>query len=199
MASLKEITGLVTTGDIVLFSGRGFISRLLQFCQWSRWSHVGMVVRLPQFHHPLLWEATSLDFKGDVLLDKPVKGVRLVELGGAISSCSGRVTIRHLHGINFNDMQHLALADLQQKLSGLPYERSKRQLFKAWFDWFGRRNTEDLTSVFCSELVAEAYQTLGLLDETKPSNEYVPADFSEKRGLMVKGGYLGPEIKVDSA
>ena len=34
---------------------------------------------------------------------------------------------------------------------------------------FGK-NKEDLSSVFYSELVAEAYQTLGLLDEKKPSN-----------------------------
>jgi hypothetical protein len=39
-------------------------------------------------------------------------------------------------------------------------------------------NKEDLSSLFCSELVAEAYQKMGLLTEQLPSNEYIPKDFS---------------------
>lgn len=49
-------------------------------------------------------------------------------------------------------------------------------LFK--FDLF--HNKEDLATLFCSELVAEAYGHLGILelDDYIPSNEYTPADFS---------------------
>jgi hypothetical protein len=59
---------------------------------------------------------------------------------------------------------------------------------------------EDLTSLFCSELVAEAYQRLGLLDESTPSNEFTPADFSEAEGLVLLKGQLGKEtfLKIDA-
>jgi hypothetical protein len=60
---------------------------------------------------------------------------------------------------------------------------------------------EDLSSLFCSELVAESYQVMGLLPagkKDKPSNEYVPADFSKERANVLKmvKGSLGPEVML---
>jgi hypothetical protein len=71
-------------------------------------------------------------------------------------------------------------------------------------------NKEDLTTLFCSELVAEAYGELGILelDDYTPSNEFTPADFSrinehiqsgperEKLNNLKKGAYLDEEIFV---
>jgi hypothetical protein len=52
--------------------------------------------------------------------------------------------------------------------------------------------------LFCSELVAEAYQQIRLLKEPPSgilSNEYTPKDFSEKKGLTLeKGATLGKEV-----
>ncbi len=70
------------------------------------------------------------------------------------------------------------------------------ELVKAAYDGPFGRNTEDLSSLFCSELVAEAYQRLGLLSEAKPANEYTPADFSEKKELQLLAGTLGNEIII---
>ena len=81
---------------------------------------------------------------------------------------------------------------LRRELAGRKYEADKLQLIKAAWDHAFGHNTEDLSSLFCSELVAEAYQRLGLLDENKPSNEYVRGDFSEKRVLSLLRGRLGP-------
>ena len=41
---------------------------------------------------------------------------------------------------------------------------------------------------FCSELVAKALKSVGLLDEKKSSGRYWPVDFSEKNGLELKRG-----------
>lgn len=45
----------------------------------------------------------------------------------------------------------------------------------------GRNRTEDDSSYYCSELVAEAYQRMGLLPTSPPANEYTPHDFSSER------------------
>ena len=71
----------------------------------------------------------------------------------------------------------------------------------AWDRLGGLSRSEDLSSLFCSELVAEAYQAMGLLDEPPrglPSNEYVPIDFSDRRALKLKRGYrLLPEVVIE--
>jgi hypothetical protein len=65
----------------------------------------------------------------------------------------------------------------------------------AFSGWFGASRGERLNSLFCSELVAEAYQAMGLLPESppgRPSNEYTPRDFA-RRGAKLEAGYaLGP-------
>ena len=71
-------------------------------------------------------------------------------------------------------------------MNNIPYEKSLIQLIKSVLDFTRfNKNKEDLSSVFCSELVAESYQKMGLLDDIDmgglPSNEYTPADFSEQK------------------
>jgi hypothetical protein len=64
------------------------------------------------------------------------------------------------------------------------------------------RSRENLASLFCSELVAEILQGIGLLDEVgqggRPSNEYTPRHFSSAHDLKLKLGFaFGPEIRLD--
>ena len=87
------------------------------------------------------------------------------------------------------------LMAFRKELRGRNYERSKLELLKAAYDGTFSQNREDLSSIFCSELVAEAYQRLGLFTESRPSNEYRPEDFSSKKLRNLQNGYsLGDEI-----
>ena len=117
MKKYEDIRENLKTGDIVLFSGKGGISHGIKLVTNSKWSHVGMVLRLPDS--------------------------------------------------------------------------------KAAYDGPLGHNEEDLSSLFCSELVAEAYQRIGLLTSAMPSNEYTPKDFAERRGLKLEKGKLGEEISVE--
>jgi hypothetical protein len=77
-----------------------------------------------------------------------------------------------------------------------PYEQKRLQLLRA----SRRRNrTKDLSSFFCSEFVAEAYQRMGLLPPKPPSNNYTPRDFSSEREdslPLLLGATLGQEVVV---
>ena len=79
------------------------------------------------------------------------------------------------------------------------YENSYNELLMSAIDveWHTFQNKEDLSSVFCSELVAESYRAMGLLNETAPAtNEFTPADFTRRDTLFLKDDFfLGPLIE----
>lgn len=76
----KDIVDKLQTGDIVLFHGILRESILIQAIEGSIWSHVGMVVRIPGFDYPLLWESNILVNLEDVELHEAKKGPMLVPL-----------------------------------------------------------------------------------------------------------------------
>jgi hypothetical protein len=63
----------------------------------------------------------------------------------------------------------------------VPYEKNKLSMLKAVLTCVG--NKSDLSSLFCSELVAEALKEMGLIDGN-PSN-YIPSDFSSETRFPV--------------
>lgn len=193
----SSIRAELKTGDIVLFSGKSAFSNIIKYGTMSKWSHVGLVLNIPEYDFLTVWEATTLNNIVDLDTQTPTKGVQLVPLSDRVQKYSGDISIRQLRGA---DLPASAVADLmrlRKALRGKPYERGKMELFKAAYDGPCGDNNEDLSSIFCSELVAEAYQSLGLLEENTPSSEYTPGDFSEKRMTRLAGDfYLSEEITI---
>ncbi|WP_257283201.1 hypothetical protein [Endozoicomonas sp. SESOKO1] len=193
--SYGSIRNSLKTGDLVLFSGKGAFSDIIKYGTLSKWSHCGMVLRIPEYDFLTIWESTTLSNIHDLETQMPRKGVQLVALSDRVQKYNGDISVRRLQGAKLPEDSLRRLMELRQELRGKEYERSKLELFKAAYDGPFGKNHEDLSTIFCSELVAEAYQRLGLLDEIKPSNEYTPADFSEKRMKALQGGfYLSEEI-----
>jgi len=165
----------------------------------SKWSHVGMVIKIPEYDFVTVWESTTLSNIRDLDTGKANKGVQLVPLSARVDKYSGGMSIRRLEGGVLHNKSINQLMRLREELKGKRYERGKMELFKALWDGKFGLNEEDLSSIFCSELVAEAYQRLGLLTERIPSNEYTPADFSEKKMVKLSSGfYLGEEININT-
>ena len=190
----KQMRSKLQTGDVVLFSGKGGISAGIKWATLSRWSHVGMILVLPEYDFVTVWESTTLSSLVDLDTKVPRKGVQLVPLSSRIEDYDGEVAVRQLKGVKFGNDDIKNLMQLRRELAGKKYEQDKIELIKAAYDGPLGRNSEDLTSLFCSELVAEAYQRLGLLGDEKPSNEYTPADFSEREDLKLLEGSLGKEV-----
>lgn len=190
----ENIRAKLKTGDIVLFSGKGGISAGIKWATLSRWSHVGMIVVLPEYDFVTVWESTTLSSLVDLDTATPHKGVQLVPLSSRIEGYGGEVAVRQLDGVTFDDGDIKNLMLLRRELAGKKYEQKTIELIKAAYDGPLGRNSEDLSSLFCSELVAEAYQRLGLLSEDKASNEYTPSDFSQDKKLQLLEGALGKEV-----
>ena len=184
------------TGDIVLFSGKGGFSRSIRWFTFSSWTHVGMVVRMPEHKGPLIWESLRVPELPDVTDGVMKSGVQLLDLTERINRCEGPVAIRTLNKPITDDM-YSALLRFRSTVKNKPYEKSIMELFRAAWDGPFGRNKENLNSIFCSELIAEAYQAMGLLQCDKkggaPSNEYTPKYFSEDGCLpLLKQWSLGP-------
>lgn len=197
MEAYENIRPRLNTGDIVLFSGKGGISAGIKWFTQSKWSHVGMVLRLPEWDAVLIWESTNLDDVAEIESGKARKGVQIVPLSERLRKYPGETSIRLLEMERTPEMlKELSL--LRAEVKGRPYETDKLELFKAAYEGPFGDNVEDLSSLFCSELVAEAYQRMGLLSEKKPSNEYTPKDFSDKRKLKLLKGKLQKEVIVQT-
>lgn len=178
----SELRDRLDTGDLVFFSGKGLVSAGIQWITRSKWSHVGMVVAESRWDMLLIYESTTLSNLADVDSGTPMQGVQLVPLSARIRSYDGDVGVRFLDpGLDVAD--RLALGEFRREIGQRPYEQSKLELFRAAYDGpFGANATEDVSSLFCSELIAETYQRIGLLDNTgTPSNEYTPKDFATMR------------------
>ena len=179
----------VKTGDIVLFSGKEGTIHAIKLIANSKWSHVGMVLRLPTSKAVFLWESTTLSNLKDAIDGKIKRGVQLVLLSDRLSTYEGKASIRHLQNFEVFKSDYLKLMKFREKVRNRPYEKNKLELIKAAYDGPFGHNEEDLSSLFCSELVAEAYQTIGLLKKPPkglPSNEYTPKDFSDVKDLTLE-------------
>lgn len=188
------------TGDIILFSGNSFISHLIRMATRSDYSHVGMVLKFNGYDSVFLWESTKLSNVGDILSGKKKNGVQITLLSERIENYNGSCVLRRLASPSFTSAQIDSLNQLRRELRNRPYERNKKELILSLYDNAGGKNEEDLSSVFCSELVAEAYQRLGLIpSDRKPSNEYLPCDFSEEREDIefLDGVRLAAEIHIE--
>ncbi len=191
---------IAKTGDVVLFHGKGRISRwirwFISFCNWLKktWaSHLGTVI--VSNGRVMLLESTSI--KGGF------KGVRLVPLSEAIPFYDGKIKIRQLkckRDEKFYKTVDKFIADTLGKL----YEKNIGELMgSAWDGWLTGHNKPDFKYYFCSELVAHLFQELRLLTFFPPANEYTPEDF--RLGGLIDGimkygdnpACLGREIDIE--
>lgn len=184
------------TGDLILFSGTCFVSRLVRLFTRSKWSHIGMVIIDPAYPIPLIYEASHGTSLIGIDVKRQTSGVQLLLLRDRIRTFRGDMVVRRLQGTSISLENRADLLSLRKELVGRPFEQSKWQLVAAEFDSYFLPRGHDLSSVFCSELVAECYKTMGLLGQDLPSNKYSPADFSADRELELVRGNLGPEIRL---
>jgi hypothetical protein len=199
LPAFDELRPTLDSGDVLLFAGESRFSRAIKRLTRSHWSHSALVARAPGGGPLLLWEATLDTDLADVATHEIAAGVHLYDLEEWIRHYGGETVIRPLR-VERTEAMRAALLAFYREARGRPYERNRLELFRSVYDGpLGRNRKEDLTSFFCSELVAEAYQRMGLLPTTPPANEYTPGDFSSERATPLPlrlGAALGPEVLV---
>jgi len=173
------------TGDLVLFSGKGFVSILIKILTLSKWSHCGIVIADdPRYPFPLLYESTANI------------GVHVIPLKKKIALYNGTVAIRRVIHPNYIKRLHLSL--YRSKVKGTPFESDNLQMLASSRFFKFLRRDRCVKGLFCSEHVAECYQALGWMRSDVPSNWYSPRYFSKVKNFL-HGVSLGQiqDIKKD--
>lgn len=149
--------------DIVLFSGKGMVSNLIKLGSLSRFSHCGIMI---DDEH--LLESTTLN---------GANGVRIIKIRDLLKEYKGSVYVRHYkHEPTYSQIEKLT--NFAKAVNGEPYEKSLWDLLTSAIDWLPNPR-EDLTSYFCSELVAETLKMTDILETDRPSDDYSPKEISE--------------------
>jgi hypothetical protein len=165
------VASLLKTGDLVLFGRRGLVPGLINWFDRSPWTHVGLVLRRPDDPEPLLWEARG---------DGPRRGTVLVRLAARIADFPGKISARCLNRA-LSASECARLEALRLELASRAQQSGLLDLIGAGDDgWVGAK-PEHLGGPMDGELVAGAYQRLGLLDDVerggRPPSRYPPGQF----------------------
>jgi hypothetical protein len=180
------------TGDLVLFAPPALARWLPGPFGRRGWSHIALVVRDPDHAEPMIWETAPPATSGP--------RVRLRRLAKRLESHRGRISVRRLSQA-LAPTQSDKLAVWRGTLEARQSQRSLLDLMGAGDDgWLGGQK-DALGALLPGELVAEGYQTVGLLDRPerggRAADEYAPRDFAERENLRLSRSYvLGPEIPL---
>jgi hypothetical protein len=152
-------------GDVFGFLGKGSISRFINLGTYGipNWglSHVAIVGEWEEL--PMLFESTTLTEVPCYITGEFVKGVQAHTIGETIERYDGRVWHYPLYRVLYNHEKTRLRSYLMDKL-GTPYDAiGAVRSGGAGFSWLESRfRDEDLSSIFCSELLADSYGHTGI-------------------------------------
>ncbi len=138
-----------------------------------------MAIRVAEWDALLCWESTLMCNVPDIESGFIKKGVMLVPLEARIHTYNGKVGIRRIRK-PLSVEQLIILRAFRHEVKNRPYEKNYIELIKSAYDGPFGLNTQDLMSLFCSELFAEPCIRMELINNKLPSNEYHPGDFLDK-------------------
>jgi hypothetical protein len=187
----SELSSELQTGDIILFHQDGIISRLIDLVTDARFSHVGMVVRLPG--KP---EDESLHFWQSF---EPEGGVVLDALPGFLhkyqKDYKGTFMLRRLKVERSPDLWE-SLPAFIEEMKGRPFPSIWGMMAHFFEGKLGIDSGEK--SFFCSDLVADTFMKAGLLPKKPPPNFYAPKNFATSKDMkFLLGASFSERISIE--
>lgn len=183
----------IAPGDILAFSGHGFVSGLINLGTFALpgrgASHVGIVSESTQTTGLFMFESTMLFGPRTPcrLTGTTQDGVRAVYLEDALARKEGRIYHYPLR-VAMSPYARYRLSVYLESVLGLRYDlrgaaHSGGFLLRNFFRFV---RPSDLSRIFCSELTAAAHKNAGILD-TKHPGFYNPNAFlrSERRQAIL--------------
>lgn len=175
---------------IALFSGADAVSGMIRKLTNSSWSHVGLMIRDHKNEFYCFESTSSYD---EIMHQGITPQVRISPWNTALQNYNGTVAFRQLFTYQYQKTEETLITPIVQKYIGRPYECDVSSLIEALS---GSNKSADISSIFCSELVAEVLQESKFLSDAMPSNNYLPKHFSTEVKLELLKGTLGDENLV---
>jgi hypothetical protein len=199
--TLDEAVDISRTGDLWLFRGTAAADRAIRVFTNAPVNHVGMAVVLDDLP-PLMWHAELGRALPDVWTGTAHRGVQLHDLRDAVTVWSAKygqaAWLRQLDAGITQDMEDALLRTIA-RLNGTPFPSTAALTGK----WLAARlprpaGARQARSAYCAEVVAKAYQAMGLLPEGRDAGWYDPGRFWSGDGLQLlrEDAWLSAEIEV---
>ena len=173
------------TGDIVLFSGRCKVARLIQLLTFCKWSHVGMIIIDKKYDTPLVYESTYNDRVKGLDLGKRTQGVQVVRLSDRLTGYKGDIAIMRLNACIITESNLERFDNFRKESVGVKFESSIKEAFLSMFKWWP--NAGDFTTRFCTEHIGGSWCALGILPDDYNVHKLTPADFARRKIKMNSG------------
>jgi hypothetical protein len=158
---------------IALFGGTDPFSKAIKKVTSSPYSHVGIILcDNDDTNNLYCFESTGTPSE---VLSLTMPHVRVTAWDEVVSDYPGSITTRFIKFDEGNEPDCNQINQFVLENNGKSYETGIFELFGSLND----KNTEsDLSTLFCSELVAAMLMELGYMKKG-PSNNWVPSEFSE--------------------
>jgi cell wall-associated NlpC family hydrolase len=178
------------TGDLILFSGRGFLSSVIRWGTHSDFSHCGLVLRDPTFIHPslkglFLWES-GYEQTPDVEDNKNKLGVQVTPLHEKLANYKGSVYSCALHHPEKSTAYiDKLLGRIHKEVHNRPYDTNPVD----WFEAFIHKDLDPQKTnrFFCSAFVSFVYTECGLLPENTDWSIIEPCHLIDGSLTFVEG------------
>jgi hypothetical protein len=193
------------TGDILLFRGNTFISYLLEYFGYSRYSHVGMVLKNPKFLNPDLEDGlyileSSWNNTPDAENHRFKTGVQIHRLDDILREYpSHSVYVRSL-GCERNDAFYQRLSEIHTQIHDKPYDFNL-------YDWVCAKYNLDCKlpidvsrnhtkSFWCSALVTYILYELDIIERNVNWTLVAPRELSDEGKTLVFKCPIGKEWNI---
>ncbi len=185
----KDFRKNIQSGDILLCSGSGFFSKMIQRATKSCWSHVGFVMRLDAIDRVMVLESVE-----------PL-GIRTVPLSKYLTDYDskgnpykgGFVLLRHSNFAEKAKQKNMdKFGQFAVDLFGYPYDNKEiakiaARIATSWLP-FSNAEKKELKrdrEYICSEYVWECYNHLGIKIKHDRKGFIAPADFAKQKEISL--------------
>ena len=181
--SIVEFAANASSGDLILFKSKNIATSVQRLLSSSDFDHIGVIYKYPA---------------GDISFLESTK-----EYG--VSICYWDDFLAYGWGINYEKISYRKLEAAQMtEIAGKLQEFIQNVLGKRFsfsplklLSRFNNKIAAESDGFFCSELVAKAYQEMGLITNSVPASRFWPGDFSENSKLGLIEANLQQEKVID--
>lgn len=205
----EDVVKNINTGDLILFAGKDIDSKIIKKFIKTKWCHIGVAIKIPDWDIILLWEYSPTATLSDSLHGIKRRGVQIVPLERRLHEYNGEFSIRHLKEVDIEDEPLLKKTFVNYKKE-VHHRYRDHGMVNGWKfriefaidaikSIFMKKSTNK-KAINCAHMVAELYQRMGLLDKPpkgKNSWEFTPKDFTDEANIFLRRGYLSDQVDIE--
>jgi hypothetical protein len=189
--NLEELKNTVKTGDLLLcddlaYGSWGLFSWLIKFVTKSDFSHVGMIVKDPDFTETPL-KGTFVRTSGISNVpdpeDKTKKfGVQFIPFDHFIQTYGGKIFLRKIEFEHAEEYYSIFDTNKLKQIHQVVYDKPYDVVITDWIEAFCKKdpNPQKTSRFFCSALIGYIYTKLNLLDNNTDWSIISPSFFSSE-------------------